>query len=166
MSLFTDWKDLIDHQTEESYAAFWEDYSGTEKRIYTAILSDHKAKVEGIFSSLSTAYEATDILFMGFLDGINTSLLNELALEKMTPESIVSLEIDYEKLYFNMLNAGADYLYELPQWKSILTDEKIQEITKDYKRSKTVVKGIQIGRNDACPCGSGKKYKKCCGAGV
>ncbi|MBK9921634.1 MAG: SEC-C domain-containing protein [Elusimicrobia bacterium] len=21
----------------------------------------------------------------------------------------------------------------------------------------------KIGRNDACPCGSGKKYKKCCG---
>ena len=23
---------------------------------------------------------------------------------------------------------------------------------------------LKIGRNDACPCGSGKKYKKCCGA--
>jgi preprotein translocase subunit SecA len=27
-------------------------------------------------------------------------------------------------------------------------------------------KGPQIGRNDPCPCGSGKKYKKCCGAMV
>ncbi|MBI4584229.1 MAG: preprotein translocase subunit SecA [Planctomycetes bacterium] len=26
-------------------------------------------------------------------------------------------------------------------------------------------KGPKIGRNDACPCGSGKKYKKCCGVG-
>jgi len=24
--------------------------------------------------------------------------------------------------------------------------------------------GAKIGRNDPCPCGSGKKYKKCCGA--
>ena len=24
--------------------------------------------------------------------------------------------------------------------------------------------GQKIGRNDPCPCGSGKKYKKCCGA--
>ena len=24
---------------------------------------------------------------------------------------------------------------------------------------------VHIGRNDACPCGSGKKYKKCCGVG-
>lgn len=26
----------------------------------------------------------------------------------------------------------------------------------------TVVKEEKIGRNDPCPCGSGKKYKKCC----
>jgi preprotein translocase subunit SecA len=25
--------------------------------------------------------------------------------------------------------------------------------------------GEKVGRNDPCPCGSGKKYKKCCGAG-
>ena len=30
--------------------------------------------------------------------------------------------------------------------------------------SKTVVNKNKIGRNDPCPCGSGKKYKKCCGA--
>jgi preprotein translocase subunit SecA len=31
----------------------------------------------------------------------------------------------------------------------------------------TIVRqGEKVGRNDPCPCGSGKKYKKCCGAGV
>jgi hypothetical protein len=25
-------------------------------------------------------------------------------------------------------------------------------------------KGLKAGRNDSCPCGSGKKHKKCCGA--
>ncbi|MBR2973504.1 MAG: SEC-C domain-containing protein, partial [Clostridia bacterium] len=29
--------------------------------------------------------------------------------------------------------------------------------------SKTVKVGEKVGRNDPCPCGSGKKYKKCCG---
>ncbi|OLS01848.1 preprotein translocase subunit SecA [Tissierella creatinophila] len=29
--------------------------------------------------------------------------------------------------------------------------------------NKTIVKNKKIGRNDPCPCGSGKKYKKCCG---
>jgi preprotein translocase subunit SecA len=27
-----------------------------------------------------------------------------------------------------------------------------------------VVKGPKVGRNDPCPCGSGKKHKKCCGS--
>jgi preprotein translocase subunit SecA len=29
---------------------------------------------------------------------------------------------------------------------------------------KTAKKEVKVGRNDPCPCGSGKKYKKCCGA--
>ena len=28
---------------------------------------------------------------------------------------------------------------------------------------KTITSEEKIGRNDPCPCGSGKKYKKCCG---
>ncbi|MBQ8412376.1 MAG: SEC-C domain-containing protein, partial [Lachnospiraceae bacterium] len=32
------------------------------------------------------------------------------------------------------------------------------------KSSKTVIKPPKVGRNDPCPCGSGKKFKKCCGA--
>lgn len=31
-------------------------------------------------------------------------------------------------------------------------------------QQETIVKGVQPGRNDPCSCGSGKKYKKCCGA--
>jgi preprotein translocase subunit SecA len=39
--------------------------------------------------------------------------------------------------------------------------------TPEESRPQTVVrKGPKVGRNDPCPCGSGKKYKKCCGAGA
>ena len=31
-------------------------------------------------------------------------------------------------------------------------------------KRKPVVANKKVGRNDPCPCGSGKKYKKCCGA--
>lgn len=34
---------------------------------------------------------------------------------------------------------------------------------KQYKESKIVRNTEKVGRNDLCPCGSGKKYKKCCG---
>ena len=39
-----------------------------------------------------------------------------------------------------------------------------EPISTDRKPQKTIVKGRKIGRNEPCPCGSGKKYKKCCGA--
>ncbi|MBR3755636.1 MAG: SEC-C domain-containing protein, partial [Firmicutes bacterium] len=71
--------------------------------------------------------------------------------------------IDFEKLFYNMLEAEADYLYTLEAWADVLPEERLIEIVKEYKKSKTVHVEKKPGRNDPCPCGSGKKYKKCCG---
>ena len=45
----------------------------------------------------------------------------------------------------------------------MLSEEKRHEITKEFRASKVFMKQETVGRNDPCPCGSGKKYKKCCG---
>jgi uncharacterized protein YecA (UPF0149 family) len=104
-----------------------------------------------------------DVLtFVGFIDGINTSLVTEVKLDELVEDSDIDMEIDFEKLYFNMLEAKADWLYNLPQWEPILTEEKRNQITKEFRVSKMAVSN-KIGRNEACTCGSGKKYKKCCG---
>ena len=100
---------------------------------------------------------------MGFIDGISKSLKEDIVLEEIEADSEISLKIDFEKLYFNMLNVEAEWLYTLPGWEGILSAEKRKEIEKAYKKTKTVVKENKVGRNDPCPCGSGKKYKKCCG---
>ena len=76
---------------------------------------------------------------------------------------LVSLDIDPEKLYMNMVQCKADWLYELPQWDNIFSAEKRKALYLTEKKSHTVVKEKKIGRNDPCPCGSGKKYKQCCG---
>ena len=163
MALYQDWVDLYENQTQESFGKFWEDYSSAEKIIYQALLSDISVKMSGTIKEQTEKLGVDKVLFMGFLDGINDSLNTRVELEDMTEDSPFELDIDLEKLYFNMLDAKADYLYTLPEWDSILSDEKRAEIEKAYKRSKTVVKAPKIGRNDPCPCGSGKKYKKCCG---
>ncbi len=41
--------------------------------------------------------------------------------------------------------------------------EERKEAQGGQKKQKPIVKGKKIGRNDPCPCGSGKKYKNCCG---
>lgn len=166
MSLYQEWVDLYEGQTNETFQKFWNEYSAAETKIYTELLSSPESKYEGVVKDKAAELDIDIKIFMGFLDGINDSLKESLDIENIEPDTQFSLDVDYEKLYFNMLDAKADYLYTLSQWDAILTEEKRAEITKAFKKSKTVVKEVRIGRNDPCPCGSGKKYKKCCGANL
>ena len=54
-------------------------------------------------------------------------------------------------------------LYELEEWNDIFDEETRKKLYKEQKSSTTIVKEAKIYPNDPCPCGSGKKYKKCCG---
>lgn len=164
MSLYKEWVELMEGQTDETFEDFWREYSETETEIYTNILENKNENLSGKVSDLVTKFDANPVIFMGFLDGIQTSLNNPFDLNSITEESEINLDVDFEKLFFNMLKAEAEYLYTLPQWESVLSEEKMVSIVKDYKRSKIVHKEKEPGRNDPCPCGSGKKYKKCCGA--
>ena len=163
-TLYEQWKDLIENQTKETFEAFWKEYSETETRVYAHILESKEPRLTGKFSELAAKFEADPVIFMGFLDGIQTSLNNPFELDAVTEDTDIDLDIDFEKLYFNMLKADADYLYTLKAWEGIFSEDKIMQIIKDFKRSKIVHKEKEPGRNDPCPCGSGKKYKKCCGA--
>lgn len=163
MSLYQDWKDLIENQTEDTFEAFWKEYSETETKIYAYILENHTQHLTGSVDELVAKFECNKTIFVGFLDGINSSLNAEIDLDAVTDDTHIDLDIDYEKLFFNMLKAEADYLFTLPQWEDVLSEEKRIEIVKAFKRSKTVHVEKKPGRNDPCPCGSGKKYKKCCG---
>ena len=156
--------DLMEGQTDETFETFWKEYSETETRVYAHILESKEPRLTGKFSELAAKFEADPVIFMGFLDGIQTSLNNPFELDAVTEDTDIDLDIDFEKLYFNMLKADADYLYTLKAWEGIFSEDKIMQIIKDFKRSKIVHKEKEPGRNDPCPCGSGKKYKKCCGA--
>lgn len=165
MSYYEDWNNLIGNQTDDTFAKFWEKYSDAEKKIYSAILADNCKKVSGTFKELAEKYDVDLELFMGFLDGVNTSLKKEVKnLDKVKDDTKIEFEVDPEKLYFNMHAADAPHLYGLPEWEEVLTEERREEIQNEYRKSRTVVKEKTPGRNDPCPCGSGKKYKKCCGA--
>ena len=164
MGLYTNWTDyVVNYVKENGEAAFWSEYSAIEKEIYTKILANHSAEIKGTVKALASEYNADAIFFMGFLDGINESVETTLDLESIEEDSNIELKINFENLYFNMLDAKADYLYGLPQWEALFSKEKRKEIQKQWRDSKMVVNENKVGRNDSCPCGSGKKYKKCCG---
>ncbi len=90
--------------------------------------------------------------------------------------------VEYKKESFEtfqqMMNSIEEealrYLYLL---QSVEEQERVREMERRQRKQalvmnapgeeaeapKTIIRGPKIGRNDPCPCGSGKKFKKCCG---
>ncbi|MHC1750214.1 MAG: SEC-C metal-binding domain-containing protein [Cellulosilyticaceae bacterium] len=166
MTLYEQWNNYGEDARErsvEEYKSVVENYLTRERDVYSVLLSELEVVVEGTIAELGKRFNMNEVEFLGFVDGINASLTNgEYNLEELTATSTVRLEFDLAKLYWNMLDAKADWLYNLPQWDTLLTNEERATIKRDFNKSKTVVKEKKIGRNEPCPCGSGKKYKQCC----
>ena len=166
MTLLENWRNLAygDGLDDKKKEELWSGYFTIEKGIYEQILANPTEVVEGTVKELAEKYDTEVMIMTGFLDGINESLKGyENPIETMDEDTKVKIEIDPEKLYYNMVEAKASWLYELPQWDSILSEETRKELYKKQKASGTIRKGKKIFPNDPCPCGSGKKYKKCCG---
>ncbi len=165
MALLKQWQDMAydEKANKGDIQRFWAKYFDIEKGIYEQLLSDPDTEVKGSVKELAEKYGQDVLTMTGFLDGINDSLVEANPIETMEEDTVVSLKFDKEKLYKNMVAARAEWLYELPQWKDIFSEEKLHDLFLEERKSGTIVKGPKIGRNDPCPCGSGKKYKKCCG---
>ena len=165
MALLEEWR-AVAYSKEMDRAAlqkFWGTYFQIEKNIYEKLLTNPDEEVKGTVKELAEKYEIDVFTMTGFLDGINESLKEENPIETMEEDTVVSLAFDKELLYKNMIDAKADWLYGLPQWDKIFDAETKKRLYREQKQSGTVRKAKKIGRNDPCPCGSGKKYKFCCG---
>ena len=165
MALLEEWqKTAYDQQADRGkLQKFWQRYFMLEKGVYEKLLTNPDEKVEGTVKELAEKYDLSIMDMTGFLDGINDSLVTPNPIDTMEEDTKVSLAFDKEKLYKNMVDAKADWLYELPQWDEIFDADTKRKLYLEQKKSGTVVVGKKVGRNDPCPCGSGKKYKFCCG---
>lgn len=164
-TLLEQWQSLAYNEKADrgQLQRFWGSYFQIEKEIYEQLLENPDEEVKGTVKELAEKYGQEVLTMVGFLDGINESLKEPNPIETMDEDTQVSLAFDKEKLYKNMVAAKADWLYELSQWKEIYSEEELKKLYKEQKESGTIRKEKKIGRNDPCPCGSGKKYKKCCG---
>ena len=165
MALLEKWRKAAYDETmdrgrlQQMWAAYFED----EKEIYTQLLQNPDEIVKGTVKELAEKYDVSIMTMTGFLDGINDSLVEPNPIEEMEEDTEVNLGFDKERLYKNMVAASADWLYELEEWNAIFDEETRKALYKEQKSSTTIVKGEKVYPNDPCPCGSGKKYKKCCG---
>jgi preprotein translocase subunit SecA len=79
------------------------------------------------------------------------------------------------KLFIDMVARIREEVVEKIFWVQIAHEEDVEQLEQKQQRQRLVfnlvddealrqpVKSTKVGRNDPCPCGSGKKHKKCCG---
>lgn len=84
-------------------------------------------------------------------------------------DPLIEYQKESYKLYESMMNRIRDlmvsYIFRLQLPPRRTAAERAQEAAaKNPEYDKKTELPKRIGRNDPCPCGSGKKYKKCCGA--
>jgi len=136
-----------------------------EKAVYINILRNKTTRLEGTVSELATQLKLTPTHMFAFLDGIHECVDGIQELDTIEEDTPIAFDIDFARLYKQMVAYKADTLYTLPEWDGVFTPEEQKELYREQKNSHTVVRNeAKTGRNEACPCGSGKKYKKCCGA--
>ena len=165
MALLEQWRKVAYNEQagQDQLQQLWSKYFQEERDIYAQLLKNPDEVVEGSVKELAEKYGVSIMTMTGFLDGINDSLVKANPIEEMEEDTVVNLGFDKALLYKNMVAAEADWLYNLEEWNDIFDEETRKTLYKEQKASTTIVKEEKIYPNDPCPCGSGKKYKNCCG---
>ncbi|MCL2235567.1 MAG: SEC-C metal-binding domain-containing protein [Defluviitaleaceae bacterium] len=140
----------------------WDKYLPLEQAVYENMLSTKNPAINGTVAQIAERFDMPLEFVAGFLDGISGALDTPPDLEELEEATQIDVKVDFATLYKKMVEYKADHLEELPEWDNVFTPEERKALYKEQKSSGTIVVGEKTGRNDPCPCGSGKKYKKCC----
>ncbi len=126
-----------------------------------------RIKTKEAEKALLTLFDQTDditakTLIADYLcQQLSTDAIPQIAafLEEGYDEGMLCLE---ESLYVNCIMNDIDHP-KLPEWKSLIEEIELQSMDEQpLLVSQPTQTGEKVGRNDPCPCGSGKKHKKCC----
>ncbi len=144
--------------------------------IYDIVIDDYKKKLEDVPEEIQNDFEKTislkiiDKNWMNQLDEMEalkegvglrgyaqSNPLQVYALEgfQMFDNMMASTEAEISNF---LLNAEIRQNIEREEIKNIRTNDGKEGVKSTPKKAEK-----KIGRNDPCPCGSGKKYKQCCG---
>ena len=165
MPLFDAWKRVAFDKQGNAVKHIWDEYLLKEKAVYTSILKEKTTRMEGTTAELAEKYRLSNIQMCAFFDGIHECVEGLPTVTEIEESTAIAFNIEFDKLFKQMVEYKAEALYTLPEWENIFPPEKQKELYTEQKRSHTVIRNEpKTGRNDSCPCNSGKKYKKCCGA--
>ena len=125
--------------------------------------------------ALSYFYQESDISYFqellnrypydyDLLDAYFTCLFKQNKYEELKVEiqKQLPLSIEYNIETKNIIRHVVELFKDMNEEELALRYGQIEKKQNDFGKKKQT-KVIKVGRNDPCPCGSGKKYKKCCG---
>lgn len=152
---------LISFQSDDVVEAVKPYLSNSDSVIFASSIIEN-IKTEEAVEALREAYRNViedsdrDILFEALCHQLSLDALPEIKahIEKEYSSGMVEIE---HVLYGYYSIMGLDHPY-LDAWRKIALGQEM-ELTNHTP----IMKEQKVGRNEPCPCGSGKKYKKCCG---
>jgi len=163
MALYDQWKRIAFDFQGQPVTHAWDEYMAKEKAIYAKLLKNKTTHIEGTATELAESFGLSLAQMGAFLDGIH-ECVEIPAKDDIEEDTLINFDIDFARLYQQMVEYKAEELYSLPEWNDIFTPEEQKNLYVEQKRSHTIIRNeIKVGRNDPCTCNSGKKYKKCCG---
>ncbi|MCL2189901.1 MAG: SEC-C metal-binding domain-containing protein [Defluviitaleaceae bacterium] len=164
MALYDAWKRVSLDPQGQPVKHVWDEYMAKEKAVYVQILKEKTTKIDLTVAEFAEKYRLTPMHVTAFIDGIHEAVDGlPHPPDEVTEETKMTFDIDFTRLYKQMVAYKAEELYSLPEWENIFTPEEQKKLYTEQKKSHTVVRNeAKIRPNDPCTCGSGKKYKKCC----
>ena len=165
MTIYENWIKSAYDTGGNTIKKYWDVHMPLEQKVYEDMLTTKNTEISGTVAELAEQYGMSPESVVGFLDGISGALDTDYDVTELTEDSKIHGNVDFEVLYKKMVEYKASHLIALPQWDNVFSAEERERLYKEQKTAGTVVReGEKTGRNDPCPCGSGKKFKKCCGA--
>ena len=143
---------------------------------YDKVLKEYEDKIKELPQEIKDEFEK--VICLNVIDNYWTENINALAHLREAvmmrgyggQDPLRAYSVDGANMYDNMLvNIDKDitlFLLRAEVKQNLERKEVVKnKLTNDADdtASKTQVKSKKVGRNDPCPCGSGKKYKQCCG---
>jgi len=167
MTLYESWVSKAYDQKGNTIKKTWDLYMPLEQKIYENMLKTKVSSIKGTVLELSEKYNMPIEFICGFIDGIKDALKKDIEVKDLEETTKINAEVDFKMLYTKMVEYKAEHLYSLPEWDNIFDEQTRKDMYTEQKKSGTIVRETEkIGRNDPCPCNSGKKYKKCCGMAI
>jgi hypothetical protein len=160
---------LIQFQNDEVVEAV-APYLRKEKSITFATSVIENIKSDRAIQVLREAYQHAnqldiqDMIFEALCHQFSKEALPEIS-EHMKKKHF-STYVDIKQTAYGYYSILGEHHADLDNWKHSVMEKEMRfqnAINEDMISTPPVQKENKVGRNDSCPCGSGKKYKKCCG---